>query len=196
MPSIGLPLWQELGRGSGHRSPLASTHLCSCQCCEPLDSLPQIPFQLKSLRFHFRFLSLRTSCGSSTTKKLSPNIFIFCLILPPKCWESFPSKQQIGSVVPSSILLSPYFILFGQLISVPLGPQFYIRWAEASKEPFASLFLPLLFPDLFLQGPGGLFFLAQGVYGELFPRDLALPESHLLLLSLPGLHWVRIPPFF
>ena len=96
-------------------------------------------------------------------KKLSLNIFIFCLILPPKCWESFPSKLQIGSVVPSSILLSRYLILFAQLISMPLGPQFYLRWAEASKEPFASLFLPLLFPDLFLQGRGGLWWaLPQG----------------------------------
>lgn len=86
-------------------------------------------------------------------KKTLSEHFLFCLILPSKCWESFPSKLQIGSVVPSSILLSPYFILFAQLISMPLGPQFYIQWAEASKEPFASLFLPLLFPDLFLQGP-------------------------------------------
>lgn len=90
-------------------------------------------------------------------------------------------KLQIGSMVqvlyPPLLLLHP---LFAQLISMPLGPQFYIRWAEASKEPFASLFLPLLFPDLFLQGPS----LSQGVYGEPFPRDLALPSSTFFFLCL------------
>ena len=34
-----------------------------------------------------------------------------------------------------------------------LGPHFYIQRAEASKELFASLFFPVLLPDLFLQGP-------------------------------------------